>query len=380
MLSFFTPLEQFDQVVWLTHNVFETLQPYQLFISEIEFDANQLYINSYGIVSSSISFNLSEGVSIIGILVLVTIIFHYVPIISTIMHVFFQGFTPLFFLGTINLFTGFFIIIWFTDFFFITEEISTEIFLDISKISNFNHIFAPQIDISFSMDEIIITFIIAFFLIGNSETADEDDFLLSNESDLEIVEDVVAPLFVANLDKNIAENGALYLKVCAIFSFVLISNLIGIIPYGDTATSSLILTFWVSFSVFVALVALRIRKHGINYFFSLFIPSGCPLPLIFLLIPIEFLSYSFRLVSLAVRLFANIIAGHTLIKVLIGFSYVMFTLGDGYAIAAFLPALVVFILIFLEIAVAAIQAYIFTILTCIYLKDIYTTHLKLINN
>jgi len=93
------------------------------------------------------------------------------------------------------------------------------------------------------MDEIIITFIIAFFLIGNSETADEDDFLLSNESDLEIVEDVVAPLFVANLDKNIAENGALYLKVCAIFSFVLISNLIGIIPYGDTATSSLILTF-----------------------------------------------------------------------------------------------------------------------------------------
>jgi len=111
MLSFFTPLEQFDQVVWLTHNVFETLQPYQLFISEIEFDANQLYINSYGIVSSSISFNLSEGVSIIGILVLVTIIFHYVPIISTIMHVFFQGFTPLFFLGTINLFTGFFIII-----------------------------------------------------------------------------------------------------------------------------------------------------------------------------------------------------------------------------------------------------------------------------
>jgi F0F1-type ATP synthase membrane subunit a len=67
-------------------------------------------------------------------------------------------------------------------------------------------------------------------------------------------------------------------------------------------------------------------------------------------------------------------AGHTLMKVLIGFSYVRFTLGDGYAIAAFLPALVVFVLIFLEIAVAAIQAYIFTILICIYLKDLYVSH------
>jgi len=66
---------------------------------------------------------------------------------------------------------------------------------------------------------------------------------MANDGDLLIVEDVVAPLFVANLGKNIPENGALYLKVCAIFSFVLISNLMGMIPYGDTATSSLILTF-----------------------------------------------------------------------------------------------------------------------------------------
>lgn len=155
---------------------------------------------------------------------------------------------------------------------------------------------------------------------------------------------------------------------------MLISNLRGRVPYGDTATSSLILTFWVALSVFASLVTLRIRKHGVNYFFSLFRPSGCPLPLIFLLIPIEFLSYSFRLVSLSVRLFANRRAGHTLRKVLIGFSYVRFTLGDGYAVAAFLPALVVFVLIFLERAVAGIQAYIFTILTCIYLKDLYVAH------
>jgi len=118
-----------------------------------------------------------------------------------------------------------------------------------------------------------------------------------------------------------------------------------------------------------------IQKHGLDYFFGLFMPNGCPLALVFLLVPIEFLSYSFRLVSLSVRLFANRMAGHTLMKVLIGFSYVMFTLGDGYAVAAFLPALVVFVLIFLEMAVACIQAYIFTILTCIYLKDLYVSHL-----
>ena len=89
----------------------------------------------------------------------------------------------------------------------------------------------------------MITLILGFFLIGQGETEDEEDFLLSEQADLNIVEDVVAPLFVANLGKDFTENGALYVKVCAIFSFVLISNLLGRIPYGDTATSSLILTF-----------------------------------------------------------------------------------------------------------------------------------------
>jgi len=117
-----------------------------------------------------------------------------------------------------------------------------------------------------------------------------------------------------------------------------------------------------------------IQKHGIDYFFGLFRPKGCPLPLVFLLVPIEFLSYSFRLVSLAIRLFANIRAGHTLRKVLIGFSYIIFLLGDGFALAAFFPAVVVFVLVFLEIAVAVIQAYIFSILCCIYLKELYVAH------
>ena len=365
----FTPLEQFDEVVWISHRVIETLGPYTLFISEMEFDAGHLYSNAYS-ASSSVSTFASlfvvEFEVVLTIISLIVLISHFAPIVANQISSITEGFSHLFFLAAIHVFTSFFIVIWFTDFFYVSNEIVS------GTQTGFNFLIAPQIDFSFSIDEIIITFLLGFFLIGGND--DNDDFIISNNGDLIIVEDVVAPLFVSNLGSDIAENGSLYVKVCSIFSFVLISNLLGMIPYGDTATSSLILTFWVSFSVFAALITLMVRKHGINYFFSLFIPSGCPFPLLLLLIPIEFLSYSFRMVSLSVRLFANIRAGHTLIKVLIGFSYVRFTLGDGRAIAAFLPALVVFILVFLEIGVAAIQAYIFTILTCLYLKDLYVAH------
>ncbi len=377
MNIFYTPLEQFDEVVWLSHRVVETFNPYVLFINEFEFDVCQLYVNTFGLKSSSISFSgLRQNESQVRVFLIALGLFvHFLPVVAKQIFSVIEGFAHLFFLGAINLFTGAFLVVWFTDFFYISEEVTAS--YDIEALNGtFNYIFAPSIDFSFSIDEIRITLILGFFLIGGSDAEDEEDFLLADEGDLDIVEEVVAPLFVANLGKNIAENGALYLKVCSIFGFVLRSNLLGRLPYGDTAISSLILTFWVALSVFVSLVTLRIRKHGLNYFFSLFRPAGCPLPLIFLLIPIEFLSYSFRLVSLSVRLFANRRAGHTLRKVLIGFSYVRFILGDGYAVAGFLPALVVFVLIFLERAVAGIQAYIFIILTCIYLKDIYVSHLK----
>lgn len=378
----YTPLEQFDEVTWLSHRVVETLEPYQLFISEIEFNASQLYVNSYGLYSSSISFSdLRQGevYSFVFCLILFGLLIHQAPI--SIKHYFYEGSSKLsfyaivqqtgilFVLAALHVFTNFFVILWFTDFFFVQEEIDQG-----NLSSSFNFVFAPQIDFSYAIDEIIITLLLGFFLIGGGETEDEEDFILSDQADLNIVEDVVAPLFVANLGQDVKENGALYIKVCAIFSFVFLSNLLGMIPYADTATSSLVLTFWVSFSVFAALVALRISKHGVNYLFSIFMPAGTPINLVLLLIPIEFRSYSFRLVSLALRLFANRMAGHTLRKVLIGFSYVRFILGDGYALAAFLPALVVFVLIFLERAVAVIQAYIFTTLTCLYLKDIFVTH------
>jgi len=117
-----------------------------------------------------------------------------------------------------------------------------------------------------------------------------------------------------------------------------------------------------------------IRKHGVSYFFSLFMPAGCPLPLLFLLIPIEFISYTFRLVSLSVRLFANMMAGHTLLKVIVGFSFTMILLGDGMVLVNLFPIALLFVLTFLEVGVAVVQAYIFAILSCIYLKDIFVSH------
>ena len=371
----YSPLEQFDQTNWLINRIVEIKNSFFCFISEIEFDYFTLSTNSYsshlilpeGLVSSVAFVNSIQFSFLIRLISLV-----FISFINREKICYF-----LVFIALINLFTGFFINNWFFDYLYLTQFISGE--LDLTHISTlrdssivFNYMFSSQIDFTFSIDEILITFILGSLFISNNE--ENSDFILSEQADLLLVEKIVAPLFVSNIGKDVAENGALYIKVCTIFSFVLFSNLLGIIPYGDTATSSLILTFWVALSVFVARVVLIIQKHGIDYFFGLFIPKGCPLALVFLLVPIEFLSYSFRLVSLAIRLFANIRAGHTLRKVLIGFSYVIFLLGDSFALAAFFPALVVFVLIFLERAVAVIQAYIFSILCCIYLKELYVAH------
>jgi F-type H+-transporting ATPase subunit a len=92
------------------------------------------------------------------------------------------------------------------------------------------------------------------------------------------------------------------------------------IPYMSTLTSALTNTFFIALALFISIIITLLDKKGINYFLNLFMPSGCPIFLVLLLIPIEIISYSFRVVSLSVRLFANMMAGHTLLKVIVGFS------------------------------------------------------------
>nr|YP_011008335.1 ATPase subunit 6 [Scytothamnus australis]WBP70306.1 ATPase subunit 6 [Scytothamnus australis] len=158
-----------------------------------------------------------------------------------------------------------------------------------------------------------------------------------------------------------------------IFSFILISNVSGLVPYSFTITSHLIQTMFLALTVFVGVMIICGSAHGFHML-SLFLPGGTSLGLAFLLVPIEIVSYIFKPLSLAVRLFANMMAGHTLLKVIAGFAWAMMGSGGLLLVAHVVPLLVLVILFGLELAVALIQAYVFTILSCIYINDAIVLH------
>jgi len=146
-------------------------------------------------------------------------------------------------------------------------------------------------------------------------------------------------------------------------------NTIGIIPYSSTVSSYLSVTLILTLIIIIGAYFTVFSLHGIK-FFNLFMPQGCPFGLIFFLILIEFISYIFRLVSLSARLFANMMAGHSLLAVLAGFSWVMFNSTNSLIILlGTLPLFVVFLLFFLETGVAIVQAVVFTILSCMYMDE-----------
>ncbi|MDR2766584.1 MAG: F0F1 ATP synthase subunit A [Holosporaceae bacterium] len=180
---------------------------------------------------------------------------------------------------------------------------------------------------------------------------------------VEMLHDLVAQL----VRSNVGDSGMRYFPfVFSVFIFVLFGNLLGMIPYMFTFTSHIIVTFTLAMAVFLFVTVLGIVLHG-RRFFSLFAPKGLPKFLLPLVAPVEMISYLSRPVSLAVRLFANMMAGHTMMKVFAGFS-VMLGLG-GVA-----PIAVNVILTGFEIVIALLQAYVFTILTCVYLNDAVHLH------
>jgi len=173
---------------------------------------------------------------------------------------------------------------------------------------------------------------------------------------------------------NVGEKGQKYFPfVFSLFLFVFVSNLIGLVPYSFTLTSHLIVTFGLALMVFIGVNIICLKEHGIHML-SLFLPSGTSIGLALLLIPIEIVSYIFKPVSLGVRLFANMMAGHTLLKVIAGFCWSMMTAGGFLFIAHFVPLFVLVLLVGLELGVAIIQAHVFTILSCIYLNDALNLH------
>ena len=175
-------------------------------------------------------------------------------------------------------------------------------------------------------------------------------------------------MFIANLLKDTVGNeGRPYFPfVFTVFMFVLIGNLLGMIPYSFAFTSHIVVTFVMALVVFIGVTIIAIVKHKLH-FFTLFMPPGVPIAMAPLLVPIEIISYLSRPISLSVRLFANMLAGHTLLKVFAGF---VISLG----LFGVFPLAFVVALTGLEIVIAFLQAYVFTILTCLYLNDALHLH------
>lgn len=177
--------------------------------------------------------------------------------------------------------------------------------------------------------------------------------------------------FVANLiTDNMGGKGKEYFPlVFTLFMFVFIGNVLGMIPYSFTYTSHLAVTAGLAMLVFFAVLIIGIIRHGFH-FFSLFVPTGVPGWLLPMVVLIEFISFLSRPITLSVRLFANMVAGHVLLKVIAGFCVMFLAAGTGLAYVGIIaPVFMNILMIGFEVFIAFIQAYVFAVLTCIYLKD-----------
>lgn len=220
------------------------------------------------------------------------------------------------------------------------------------------------VDVSFTNSSLFmivtITAITAFLLLGVRKRALVPGRL---QSMAELFYEFIAGL----VRDNVGSAGRAYFPfIFTLFMFILFANTIGLIPFTFTVTSHIIVTFALALVVFIGVTIVGIARHGMKWF-SYFFPPGAPLYMAPLLVPIEILSYLARPVTLALRLFANMMAGHTMLKVFAGF---VITLG----MAGVAPLAVLIALYMLELIVAVLQAFVFTILTCLYLHDALHLH------
>ena len=221
------------------------------------------------------------------------------------------------------------------------------------------------IDLSFTNASLFMlisaTTILLFLFLGS-----KDKKIIPNKIQL------IAELFYTFVAKMISDTAGAKAKpffpfIFSLFMFVLFCNMVGMLPYSFTVTSHIIVTLIMALFIFIAVTIIGFAKHGFKYL-NIFVPSGVPVVLLPLITIIEVISYLSRPVSLSVRLFANMMAGHTMLKVFGGFVISLGLLG-GWLPLGFSVALTG-----LEILVAFLQAYVFAILTCIYLNDALNLH------
>lgn len=182
--------------------------------------------------------------------------------------------------------------------------------------------------------------------------------------------------FVANmLRTNVGSEGRPYFPfIFSLFFFILLGNMLGMVPYGFTFTSHLAVTLGMAMLIFIGTTIIAFAKHGIG-FFGFFLPHGTPWYVAPLLVPIEILSYFFRPISLGLRLFANMTAGHTLLKVFAGFAAgFVASMGAVGIFPALIPMAATIALTGLEFLIAFLQAYVYAVLACIYLNDALHMH------
>ena len=227
------------------------------------------------------------------------------------------------------------------------------------------------LDLSFTNSALWMTittiFIITFFTIPflkSKKTSSVEDLYPSR---LQVASELGFNFISSLINDTIGKEGKRYFPlVFALFMFILFGNLFGMIPYSFTFTSHIIVTLALAMGIFIFVTALGFVKHGIK-FFGFFVIPGLPVYMLPLLIPIEVISYLSRPISLSVRLFANMLAGHTLLKVFAGFVSALGFFG-------ILPLVFIIALTGLEILIAFLQAYVFAILTCLYINDALHLH------
>nr|YP_009574370.1 ATP synthase F0 subunit a [Arthrobotrys musiformis]QBM31489.1 ATP synthase F0 subunit a [Arthrobotrys musiformis]QBM31563.1 ATP synthase F0 subunit a [Arthrobotrys musiformis]QBM31640.1 ATP synthase F0 subunit a [Arthrobotrys musiformis] len=238
-------------------------------------------------------------------------------------------------------------------------EIRSIIELSISVFNNL-HLSLTNIGL-YLIISLILNFMFAL-LSENNEKLLMNKWSLNQESLVITVKNLV-------INQISGTSGQIYFPfIYTLFMFILINNLIGMVPYNFATTSHFALTFSLSFTIVIGATLLGFQKHGLK-FFSLFVPAGCPLGLLPLLVLIEFISYLSRCVSLGLRLGANVMSGHMLLNILSGFIYKIMASGIIYFIIGLIPLAFVIALCGLELAIAFIQAYVFVILTSSYIKD-----------
>jgi len=181
--------------------------------------------------------------------------------------------------------------------------------------------------------------------------------------------------FVAKMVKeNIGPKGRSFFPfIFTLFIFVLMGNLLGLLPKSFTYTSHLAVTGALALTVFFAVIIFGFINHGVK-FLSMFVPSGVPWWILPIIIPIELISFFVRPLTLSVRLFANMMAGHIMLKIIAGFAVAAAGLGGVGVAVGFAPAFIGMLMLLFELLVALIQAYVFAILSCVYLKDAVDLH------